>query len=511
MAAAVTLTPMNLDWSQLTIPLVIVSFALVVVFLLAWGIRSWLARRTVERLGEYWDDQIRIERVTGNQLRAKVNALHEEARQGRDHLRAAEETSGRLATELEAQIRALVDSRNQRDFLDLDLARVKANTSRLTERIEALAPLTGQIRALEQQVAAEHARAALLSEKLDQVVAKRNELDAERTRIAARVAEVEGALHEAGAMAGEQHARQSQQAEAWRAERTRLRAELAEADRRHEGALGLLREALAERDGLRTAIRDAELASQAAFAELESQLGAIGAQAARVEPLRRQLEDREQLIRVLAEERDLGNRDSTARERAAAIEAERLRARIADLELRLKQAVERDGKLRELELRLSKVQRERDQLATTLQRYSTELETQKQESKDRDQRFRTLADDFRSTMLAKDQEIAGLRAHGEGLEAQLQELALDAASDAGRDGTGSVDGDDLKRIRGIGPAIERVLNDQGVYLFSQIATWTAEDVARIAETLRAFPDRIGRDDWISSARAEHVRKYGAEP
>jgi predicted flap endonuclease-1-like 5' DNA nuclease len=104
---------------------------------------------------------------------------------------------------------------------------------------------------------------------------------------------------------------------------------------------------------------------------------------------------------------------------------------------------------------------------------------------------------------ARDQELTGLRAHLEGLEAQLHERVVSAVQDRSRD--------DLQVIRGIGPALERVLNDEGIYLYRQIATWSADDVARIAERLRAFPDRILRDDWVGSARRAHLTKYGEEP
>lgn len=60
--------------------------------------------------------------------------------------------------------------------------------------------------------------------------------------------------------------------------------------------------------------------------------------------------------------------------------------------------------------------------------------------------------------------------------------------------------DDLKRIKGVGPALEKTLNDLGVYTFAQISVWTAEDVAWVDGHLR-FKGRIERDDWMSQAKA----------
>jgi NADH-quinone oxidoreductase subunit E len=59
--------------------------------------------------------------------------------------------------------------------------------------------------------------------------------------------------------------------------------------------------------------------------------------------------------------------------------------------------------------------------------------------------------------------------------------------------------DDLKRISGIGPGIEKTLNDLGVFYFRQIAAWTPENVAWVDQHLR-FKGRIEREGWIEQAR-----------
>jgi len=58
--------------------------------------------------------------------------------------------------------------------------------------------------------------------------------------------------------------------------------------------------------------------------------------------------------------------------------------------------------------------------------------------------------------------------------------------------------DDLKRISGIGPKLEQVLNGLGVWTFAQIAGWTPEEIAWIDDYL-AFGGRIGRDEWLKQA------------
>src|SRR5262249_31462314 len=59
--------------------------------------------------------------------------------------------------------------------------------------------------------------------------------------------------------------------------------------------------------------------------------------------------------------------------------------------------------------------------------------------------------------------------------------------------------DDLKKIRGIGPTVERVLNKMGIFTFRKIATWDASEMKRIADKLDTPPDRIKRDRWITEA------------
>ena len=60
--------------------------------------------------------------------------------------------------------------------------------------------------------------------------------------------------------------------------------------------------------------------------------------------------------------------------------------------------------------------------------------------------------------------------------------------------------DDLKAISGIGPKLEKVLNDLGVWTYAQIAAWEKDEVAWTDDYL-GFKGRIGRDGWIAQARS----------
>ncbi len=68
--------------------------------------------------------------------------------------------------------------------------------------------------------------------------------------------------------------------------------------------------------------------------------------------------------------------------------------------------------------------------------------------------------------------------------------------------------DDLKKIQGISPAIERALNKMGTFTYVQIARWKPNDIARVAKKLDALPGRIKPDHWVAGAKRQHREKYG---
>lgn len=59
--------------------------------------------------------------------------------------------------------------------------------------------------------------------------------------------------------------------------------------------------------------------------------------------------------------------------------------------------------------------------------------------------------------------------------------------------------DDLKAIKGVGPALENALNDMGVWHFDQIAKWSSEEVSWVDDNLLKFKGRVSRDNWTEQA------------
>lgn len=65
--------------------------------------------------------------------------------------------------------------------------------------------------------------------------------------------------------------------------------------------------------------------------------------------------------------------------------------------------------------------------------------------------------------------------------------------------------DDLKKISGVGPGLEKKLHDNGVFHFDQIVAWGPEEIAYMNDQL-SFKGRIERDDWIGQAARFQAEK-----
>lgn len=61
-------------------------------------------------------------------------------------------------------------------------------------------------------------------------------------------------------------------------------------------------------------------------------------------------------------------------------------------------------------------------------------------------------------------------------------------------------GDDLGRIKGVGPKLKALLGSLGVTSYAQIAAWSDEDIARVDAQLGSFAGRATRDSWVEQAR-----------
>lgn len=125
----------------------------------------------------------------------------------------------------------------------------------------------------------------------------------------------------------------------------------------------------------------------------------------------------------------------------------------------------------------------------------------------------------RSDDAADESEIKKLRAELDGLKTKLADtenervylLGQVKKAEAGESIKREVpmdQRDDLELIHGVGPVLERMLYDLGVYFFKDVASWDAAKIAEMNEKLPNFRGRIEREGWVESAKEEHFKKYG---
>ncbi|MGL6211528.1 MAG: hypothetical protein ACRC14_17035 [Paracoccaceae bacterium] len=61
-------------------------------------------------------------------------------------------------------------------------------------------------------------------------------------------------------------------------------------------------------------------------------------------------------------------------------------------------------------------------------------------------------------------------------------------------------GDKLQTIEGIGPVLEKLCHELGIYHFDQIAGWGAAETAWMDGNLKGFKGRVTRDKWVRQAK-----------
>jgi NADH-quinone oxidoreductase subunit E len=95
-------------------------------------------------------------------------------------------------------------------------------------------------------------------------------------------------------------------------------------------------------------------------------------------------------------------------------------------------------------------------------------------------------------------------------EEQGSAAEYDSVTVSAGNGSDAIESDDLKKIKGVGPAIEKTLKSLGIHRFNQIAEMSEYDIDRVAQQLKGFRSRIYREDWIGQARELQYRKNSSD-
>lgn len=64
---------------------------------------------------------------------------------------------------------------------------------------------------------------------------------------------------------------------------------------------------------------------------------------------------------------------------------------------------------------------------------------------------------------------------------------------------GSLEKDDLTLINGVGPFLEKKLNQAGVFTYLQISNWDKVTIEQVTRKIGFFPGRIEQDNWVGQA------------
>ncbi|MBP6185251.1 MAG: hypothetical protein KA479_09945 [Saprospiraceae bacterium] len=61
-------------------------------------------------------------------------------------------------------------------------------------------------------------------------------------------------------------------------------------------------------------------------------------------------------------------------------------------------------------------------------------------------------------------------------------------------------------MNGIGPALEKKLNELGIYTYEQVSQFDDDLVEKVNQAIEFFPGRIARDNWVGQALALYQLK-----
>lgn len=98
---------------------------------------------------------------------------------------------------------------------------------------------------------------------------------------------------------------------------------------------------------------------------------------------------------------------------------------------------------------------------------------------------------------------AAMAGVGEAVAIGAQDVVEEAAAQSAPEASPpapAAEGDDLSRIKGLGPKLQKLLPTLGLSTFAQIAALTEADLAELDTKLGAFAGRPAKDSWVEQAK-----------
>lgn len=293
------------------------------------------------------------------------------------------------------------------------------------------------------------------------------------------------------------------------------------------GEMAVISGQLKERDHR---IKELDEKLQASVSAKDAEIGQLNLRITQLSSLPTQLTERDgELIALRKRLVELENGSNAGDEKVKNLEASyrsmmsnkdseiaRLNLRIGEIATLSGQLNDRDGELVAMRKRLVELEKSGSQASTDeveikqLRARLSELDTLTKSLQERDAKLVEWDQRYNSSISERDRELSKLRARITELEMMSREVKERPKVERAKKSSqgGGTEKDDLKLIFGIGPVFERLLNEQGIYFFRDIATWGENEIRHYDDLLEEFSGRIERDDWVSGAKEEHLKKYG---
>ncbi len=165
--------------------------------------------------------------------------------------------------------------------------------------------------------------------------------------------------------------------------------------------------------------------------------------------------------------------------------------------------------LRAQQAELNKLQRQRDQLQSKIDdaghrhhQQKRQLASMREALDEQAMRFRTIQRRLQEAIQHNSDSQSAERKLQRQLELLIRRTAqsrAQASSPPPEQAKKRIDPQDLRQIRGIGPALAKKLNALGIHRLEQLAQLNETD-ADVLDTQLKFPGRIRRDRWIEQAQ-----------
>lgn len=459
--------------------------------------------------------------LRGLRCRANEDQLSTQLDQARSALETADTRGSSLETSLN-KLRAEMESETRK--LEDRIREFEIENGKLRETIDELEPLTGKIHErdaiignwerdfqnLQQQSEDEIARLKDNIAGLEPLQAELENSQQECARLKIEIQQLQAAVEQAN-----QKAQQVSNLQNEIKQLQTVSAEIKKRDSTIEHLQGQLRSQTRNKDD---EIARLQKTLQTQQRNREEKIESFAARLAKLEDLPQILNEREQEIKRLQDQ--LGNAEQEKHQELIALQAEIKRLepfettaqergkQIERIKQELKQSQQNDEReIKKLQTRvgqLDAIHQDLQKHQTTIARLKTQLRSAMQDQAE--------ISTIKVELKRRDTTIEDLRKQLAELKSQPKPAASRAQpakrTVKKRLYTPTKKKDDLKRIYGIGPVMERTLNRLGVTSFEQIAGFTRKDIERVAEALQSFPDRIIRDNWIEGAKKEYRKKYG---